>query len=250
MLKEERQQLILNTLKTSGRVVAAELSQRFEVSEDTIRRDLRELAEAGQLVRVHGGGLPHSPASAPYTERLHQAPEAKRAIAHAALQLIKDDQVILLDGGTTTLQVAQQLPPALRATVITNSPLIAAELAGHLGIETILVGGKVYRNSMVTIGTATVEALRGMHSDVCLLGVCSLVPEAGITVPDLEESFVKRAMIAGARQVVALASAEKLSTASTHFIAPITALTHLVTEAAVPEEQLDAYRAAGVTILK
>ncbi len=250
MLKEERQQLILTALKTKGRVVAAELSQHFDVSEDTIRRDLRELAEAGQLVRVHGGGLPHSPAVAAYTERLHQAPEAKRAIASAALQLIGDQQVILMDGGTTALQVAQQLPAGLQATIITNSPLIATELARHPGVEIILVGGRVYKHSLVTIGTAAVETLRSLHTDLCLLGVCSLDPEAGITVPDLEEAYVKRAMIAGARQVVALASAEKLGTASTHCVAPITALTHLVTEASVPEEVLDAYRAAGVTIVK
>jgi DeoR/GlpR family transcriptional regulator of sugar metabolism len=250
MLKEERQQLILNTLKSNGRVVATELSQRLEVSEDTIRRDLRDLAEAGQLVRVHGGGLPASPATATYAERLHQAPEAKRAIASAALQLIKNGQVILMDGGTTTLQVAQQLPPDLQATIITNSPLIATELAPHPGIEIMLIGGTVYKHSLVTIGTAAVEALRSLHTDLCLLGVCSLDPEAGITVPDLEETFVKRAMIASARQVAALASAEKLGTAATHFVAPITALTHLVTEDSVAEEQLDAYRAAGVTILR
>jgi DeoR/GlpR family transcriptional regulator of sugar metabolism len=134
--------------------------------------------------------------------------------------------------------------------VITNSPLIATELASHPGVEIVLVGGQVYKQSLVTIGTAAVDTLRRLHTDICLLGVCSLDPEAGITVPDLEEAYVKQAMLAGARQVVALASAEKLGTASTHFVAPITALTHLVTDDTVAEETLDGYRAAGVTIVR
>ena len=140
MLKDERQQNILETLRKNGRVLAGELSQRFNVSEDTIRRDLRELADAGQLQRVHGGGLPQSPAATSYRERLGQASEAKKAIALAAVRLVQNGQVILLDGGTTTLSVAQQFPPGLRATVVTNSPLIAAELAEHDGVEVVVIG--------------------------------------------------------------------------------------------------------------
>lgn len=250
MLKEERQRLILDALTNQGRVVAVELSLRFGVSEDTIRRDLRDLATAGQLLRVHGGGLPHSPATVSYDERLHQSPEAKAAIAQVAVQLISDRQVILLDGGTTTHQVAQHLPPGIRVTVITNSPLIVVELAHHPGIEIILIGGKVYKDSLVTTGAVAVEALRDIHTDLCMLGVCSLHPDVGITVPDLEEAHVKRAMIAGAGQVIALASAEKLDTASTYLVAPITSLTHLVTEGTVSDFILDAYRAMGVTVIK
>lgn len=250
MLKEERQQLILETLKRSGRVVASELSQRFSVSEDTVRRDLRELAEAGHLQRVHGGGLSRSPAEASYRERERHAPQAKESIARAAVRLVQNGQVIVLDGGTTTLAVAQRLPGELRATAITNSPLIAAELANHAGLEVVLIGGCLYKESMVTIGSAVVDTLRGIHADLCLLGVCSLHPELGISVPNLEESSVKRAMIAGAQQVVALADAEKLGTASTYVVAPITALTYLVTERSIPEDTLDAYRASGVTVLK
>ncbi len=250
MLKEERQQSIMETLKRSGRVVASELSQRFSVSEDTIRRDLRELAEAGRLQRVHGGGLSRSPAEASYREREHHAPRAKESIARAAVRLVQPGQVIVLDGGTTTLAVAQRLPGELHATAITNSPLIAAELANHAGLEVVLLGGRLYKESMVTIGSAVVDALRGIHADLCMLGVCSLHPELGISVPNLEESGVKRAMIAGAEQVVALADAEKLGTASTYVVAPITALTYLVTEKSIPEETLDAYRASGVTVLK
>ncbi len=249
MLKDERQQLILDMLRKKGRVLAGELSQQFGVSEDTVRRDLRELAEAGQLQRVHGGGLPHSPAAVSFQERIGQAAQAKEAIARAALRLVQPGQVILLDGGTTTLSIAQQLPPGLRLTVITNSPLIATELAGHAELEVVLIGGRLFKDSLVTTGTVALDMLRSLHVDLCFLGICSLDPEAGITIPDLEESGVKRAMMACADQVVAMANAEKLGTASTYVVAPISELTYLVTDQNVPDDVLDVYRMAGVTVI-
>jgi DeoR/GlpR family transcriptional regulator of sugar metabolism len=250
MLNAERRQYILERLRRDGKVLATELSTALNVSEDTIRRDLRELSEAGLLQRVHGGALPSSPASASYTARQQQAPTAKAAIARAAARLLRDGQVILLDGGTTTLQVAQQLPIELRATVITNSPPIAVALAEHPNVEVNLIGGRLYKHSLVTIGTATVEALRMVRADICFLGVCSLHPEVGISVPELEEAHVKRAMIAGSAEVAALASAEKLGTAAPYIVGPLAELTHLVTERAVPEEALAPYRALGVTVVK
>ena len=249
MLTAERRQHILETLRHDGKVLATELSVALHVSEDTIRRDLRELAEAGLLQRVHGGALPSSPASASYAAR-QQAPSAKAAIARAATRLLHDRQVILLDGGTTTLQVAQHLPIDLRATVITNCPPIAVALAEHSEVEIILIGGRLSKRSLVTIGAATVEALRMVRADICMLGVCSLHPQAGISVADLEEAHVKRAMIAGAAEVVALASAEKLGAAAPYIVGPLSELTHLVTERSVPEESLTAYRALGMVVMR
>jgi DeoR/GlpR family transcriptional regulator of sugar metabolism len=250
MLTAERRQYILETLRRDGKIHATELSATLNVSEDTIRRDLRELAEAGLLQRVHGGALPSSPAAASYAARQHQAPTAKAAIAQAAAQLVRHGQVILLDGGTTTLLVAQRLPLNLRATVITNSPPIAVALAEHPQVEVIVVGGRLYKSSLVAIGAATVEALHAIRADICMLGVCSLHPEVGISVPDLEESHVKRAMIAGAAEVVALASSEKLGTAAPYVVGPLGELTHLVTERAVADEALAAYRAEGISVIR
>jgi DeoR/GlpR family transcriptional regulator of sugar metabolism len=250
MLTAERRQYILEVLRRDGKVHATELSAGLGVSEDTIRRDLRELAEAGLLQRVHGGALPSSPAAASYTARQGQATGAKAAVAQAAARLVRDGQVILLDGGTTTLQVAQHLPAELRATVITNSPPIAAALAEHPAVEVIVIGGRLYKQSLVTIGAATVDALRSMRADVCMLGVCSLHPELGISVPDLEEAHVKRAMVDGAAEVIALATSEKLGTAAPYVVGPIAELTHLVTERAVPEETLALYSAKGITVIR
>ena len=249
MLKEERQQQILQLLHRDGKVLACELSEMLGTSEDTIRRDLRELAEAGRLLRVHGGALPRSPAAASYTARQQQAPEAKAAIAAAAAPLVRNGQVVIMDGGTTILQVAARLPLDLQATVITNSPPVAVALADHPGVEVIQIGGRLYKRSLVTVGVPVIEALRNVRADLCLLGVCSLHPEIGISVPDIEEAYVKRAMIASAAEVVAVAAAEKLNTAAPYIVEPLTALTHLVTERTVPDSILAAYRALGITVI-
>jgi DeoR/GlpR family transcriptional regulator of sugar metabolism len=250
MLMVERQQYILETLRREGKVIASELSEALDVSEDTIRRDLRKLAEAHMLQRVHGGALPRSPAVASYAARQTQAPSAKAQIAQAAVQLIHSGQVIILDGGTTTLQLAQHLPDQLQATIITNSPPIAVALSEHPRVEVVVIGGKLLKPSVVSIGAATVEAFRMIRADLCMLGICSLHPEEGITVPELEEAYVKRAMIASAAETVALASAEKLGTAAPYTVGPLSELTHLVTEANLSNEFLNPYRAAGITIIQ
>lgn len=249
MLTAERRRSIMQTLRSEGKVLASELSKTLHVSEDTIRRDLRELAAAGELQRVHGGALPRSPSTASFTVRQQQAPEAKAAIARAAVELIRQDQVIILDGGTTLLQVAQHLPYDLRATVITHSPPVALALAEHPEIEIIVIGGKLYKYGLVNVGAAAIEAFQSFRADLCFLGISSLHPEIGISTLNLEESYVKRAMIASAAEVVALTSAEKLGTAAPYIVGPLSELTHLVTECSAPDEALAPYRELGITVV-
>ena len=249
MLKEERQQSILDLLRREGKVLASELTVRLKVSEDTIRRDLNDLAEQGLIQRVHGGALLRSQ-TAPYSIRQEQAISAKLEIAQAALRLVRDGQVIIMDGGTTTLQVAHNLPANLHATIITNSPPIAVALAAHPHIEVIQLGGKLYKKSLVTVGVETVEALHTYRADLCMLGICSLHPEIGICIPELEEVYVKRAMIASAAEVAALAASEKLYTAAPYVVGSLKDLTHLVTERQVPDEILAPYSDLGITIIR
>ncbi|GHO44258.1 DeoR/GlpR family DNA-binding transcription regulator [Ktedonospora formicarum] len=249
MLKEQRQQRILKMLHSEGSVLASELSEALDVSEDTIRRDLRDLFEAGLIQRVHGGALLRAP-SMDYVQRQEQAIEQKDEIARAAVKLIREGQVVIMDGGTTTLQVAYHLPPTLRATVITNSPPIALALSEHPLIEVILLGGKLYKPSQVTVGVETVEALKTYQADICMLGICSLHLEVGICSTELDEVYVKRAMIASSAEVVALADAKKLNMASPFVVAPLKEITHLVTEASVPEEVLEDFRYLGITTIR
>jgi DeoR/GlpR family transcriptional regulator of sugar metabolism len=249
MLSQERRELILDRLRRDGKVVAAELSSSLAVSPDTVRRDLRELKEAGLLRRVHGGALPAAVGDRPYADRLEQAPEAKAAIARATSGLFRHGQVILLDSGTTTLEVARNLPPELEATVITNSPPIAVALADHPNVDVSVLGGMLAKEANALVGAATADALRSVRADVLVLGVCSLHPEVGITVLDLEESYVKRAMIENAAEVVAVSAADKLGSAGPYVIAPLEELTYLVTEASASAGQLDGFRAVGVEVV-
>jgi DeoR/GlpR family transcriptional regulator of sugar metabolism len=249
MLTEERRNLILERLERDGKVVAADLSAELAVSPDTVRRDLRDLAEAGQLRRVHGGALPAAVGARPYAVRREQAPAAKEAIAHATSGLLRHGQVILLDAGTTTLEVARRLPRDLDATVITNSPPIAVALAEHPAVQVTMLGGTLAKDAQAVVGAATVEALHSVRADVLVLGVCSLHPEVGITVIDLEESYVKRAMIENAAEVVAVSSADKLGSAGPYVVAPLEELTHLVTERSVPADKLADYRGRGIEVV-
>ncbi|GAC1463403.1 MAG: DeoR/GlpR family DNA-binding transcription regulator [Chamaesiphon sp.] len=250
VLTAERRQFILEILRRDKKVLSSELSDVLKVSEDTIRRDLRELAEAGFLQRVHGGALLASPGIASYSERQKQAPKEKEAIARAAAKLVCKGQVVILDGGTTTLQVAHHLPLDLQATVVTNSPPIAVALAEHPHIEIVMLGGQLYKKALVTVGAATVEALRMIRADLCMLGVCSLHPEVGISVSSLDEAYVKRAMIAGAAEVVGLVTAQKLDMAAPYVVESIHALTYLVTAQTVSPEMLTSYKALGLTIIR
>jgi DeoR/GlpR family transcriptional regulator of sugar metabolism len=192
--------------------------------------------------------LPRSPATASFSARQAQAPSAKTAIARAAAQLVRDGQVVLMDGGTTNIQVAQHFSPDLHATIITNSPPLATTLVGHPHIEVILLGGQLYKHSVVTMGTATLEELHMVRADLYLMGICSLHPEIGVSTDNLEEAYLKRAMMACAAETVALASPEKLNTAASYIVGELRELSEIITERTVPDELLEPYRALGVTI--
>lgn len=249
MLTDERRAVILDRLRSEGRVLAADLGSEFEVSVDTIRRDLRDLDALGLLRRVHGGALPRHGDTAPFSVRARRAPEAKASIARRAADYVRDGQLVVLDGGTTTLELARALRPELRAQVVTNSPPIAQALAEHPGVEVTVVGGTLRSESLVTVGAVAVEAFRVIRADVVFLGVCGLHPRIGITTEDLEERHVNAAMIDGAGEVVALADADKLGTAMPVVVAPPSAVTHLVTDADADAAVLAPYRALGIEIL-
>jgi DeoR/GlpR family transcriptional regulator of sugar metabolism len=250
MLKSARQDFIVEALRRDGRVLASELAARLGISDDTVRRDLSELADAGVLQRVHGGALPMAPALPSFAARELQAPEAKLAIARAAAALVRDGQAAFFDGGTTARLVARHLPPELRATVITHSPTTAEVLMEHPSVDVVLLGGRVQKLSRVAVGAATVDAVRMIRADLYLLGVQGLHHEVGISTHDLEEAYVKRAMLESAAETVALVSSEKLGTAGRHVVAPASELTHLVTERAAPKEMIAPFENLGITVIR
>jgi DeoR/GlpR family transcriptional regulator of sugar metabolism len=247
MLTAERRQAILARVERDGKVVGSELVTSLGVSEDTVRRDLRELAEQGLLRRVHGGALASAPANSSFTERLEVSHEEKAALAEAALPLLVGARVIVLDGGTTTLELARCLPLLYDGIVVTNSPPVASALANHPKAEVILVGGRLLKDAQVAVGAGAVEAYHTVRADICVLGICSLHPDVGVTTLDDEEAYVKRAMVASAGEVIALATADKLRTASPWVVAQLADIDHLVTDGS--GELTRPYASAGIDVV-
>lgn len=250
MLSRQRKQFLLDRLSRDGQLLATELSVELGVSEDTIRRDLRGLAAQGLLQRVHGGALPCSPALADFAGRKQLAPEQKAAIGRAAAALVLPGQVVFIDGGTSAVQLARALDRGLRATVVTHSPSVAVELVEHPYIEVLLIGGRLFKHSVVAVGASTAEAIGRVRADTYFMGVSGVHPQAGLSTGDMEEASVKRALLANAAETVVLASSEKLGVASAYVVAPVSAATILVVAHDVKNALLQPYRRLGVKLLK
>lgn len=249
MLVAERKELLLTRLAEHGKVVAKDVAAELTVSEDTIRRDLRELADAGLCQRVYGGALPVSPAVADYAARQSVAPESKRRVAKRAQTLIEPGMTVLLDGGTTTLAVVQAMPPDLSCTVITHSPTVACALLDRPSVEVFLLGGRLFRHSAVACGAATVEAARTVSADLFLLGVTGVHPDEGLTTGDAEEAAMKRALAARAADTYVLASAEKIGAASRYRVLGVPEVAGIVTDVPADNPVVERLRAEGVTVL-
>jgi DeoR/GlpR family transcriptional regulator of sugar metabolism len=248
MLTTQRKQLILDRLRSTGQIVAKALSEELGISEDTVRRDLRELAAEGLLQRVHGGALPASAATGSLQVREQLAPEEKRALGRAGAALVQPGQVVILDGGTTSLQVVRHLPLQLRATVVTHSPAVAVALAARAEIEVLVLGGRLFRHSMVNVGASVVEAAALLRADLYLMGVTGVHAEAGLTTGDFEEAAVKRALHQRAAETVVLASSDKLGAASAFAVAPLRELAALVVPPGTPPAMRNQLRAGGVRV--
>lgn len=250
LLSAERRQAILRALARDGKVLAARLVQDLGVSEDTIRRDLRELAAQGLVQRVHGGALPPAPYASSSAHRRDTGSEVKAALARAAAAILGDARVVFLDGSTTNLELARRFPAEPQRTVFTNSPPIASALAGHPSAEVVVVGGRLDKRAQVTTGSVAVDFVRSIRADACVVGICALHPEVGLTTDDLEEAQVKRAMVESSADVIALVTADNVRAASPYLVGPVTELTHLVAESAAADELLDPYRALGVSVTR
>ncbi|MFE0651122.1 DeoR/GlpR family DNA-binding transcription regulator [Streptomyces sp. NPDC059534] len=249
MLAAERRDHLLGLLADKGKIVAKDVAAELGISEDSVRRDLRDLAAEGLCQRVYGGALPVSPAVVDYGARQAVAPDGKRKVASVAAGLLRPGGAVILDGGTTALAVARALPNDLACTVITHSPTIAAALLDHPQAELFLLGGRVFKHSAVTCGAAAVEAAQNVSADFCLLGVTGVHPEAGLTTGDAEEAAMKRALSARAAETYILASSEKIGTASRFRVLPWDKVSGLITDADPDDPVLAQLRALGVAVL-
>ncbi|WP_052282018.1 DeoR/GlpR family DNA-binding transcription regulator [Kluyvera genomosp. 1] len=250
MLASQRKQLILDILARDKQVHSTELSQRFSVSEDSIRRDLRELASAGLLQRVHGGALPVSAAIAPFEARKNVQIDAKKTIAQKAMTLIGPGQVVIIDGGTTTAEMIKLLPQEMPFTVVTHSPNIAVGLIDYPAIEVILLGGTLFKHSVVTMGTAMTEAASRINADLYFMGVTGVHHSAGFTTGSFEEAGVKRLLSQRASETIVMASHEKINAASAFAIGDLGLASTIIVESELDIALVDALERHRVAVIR
>ncbi len=230
MLKEERHQYILNRINQNYRIYITALSAELGVSDDTLRRDLTELDERGLLTKVHGGAIAKSGIPIEFTDRLNTGIAAKQQMATKVIPLFHAGDILLMDGGTSNLEVAKQLPTDIPLSVYTNSFPIVNTLFNHPKLDLIFLGGKVFPSSQVTLGVSVFQALQTIRPDWLILGISDVHPQQGLTCPDREEAMIKRCMIERARKRIVLADSYKLNTAEAYHVASLGDIDYLVTE--------------------
>ena len=250
MLTSQRKALIAQRLTRDGEIVAKTLAAELDLSEDTIRRDLREMAAEGLLKRVHGGALPLSPPLPDFSARQTVAADEKAALGARAAAMVEPGQVVFLDGGTTTAALARLLPRDFAFTVVTHSPTIACDLERHPTAEIVLIGGRLYKHSMVATGALALEAIRGLKADLYFMGVTAAHPTHGFTTGDMEEAATKRTIAENAAATWVLLTAEKLGRASPWKILPLPAATGLIVPGGLKPEMLAPYRELDVEIVE
>ncbi len=249
MLKEERLTAILNTVKADDRVLLGHLSAQLSVSEDTIRRDIKELENRGLLKAVRGGAVINTAGSIVYNDRVNYAKNFKALIGKKALSLIKENQTIIFDDGTSALAVASQLPQNIKLTVFTNSFPIAQLFHAYENIQVIFAGGRLCRSSYATQGHETISFFKNVKADLYFMGICCIDQQIGVTNYDYEESLAKSTMVAAAVHVVALATFEKLNTKDPYFVCDISQVNTLITDLDPTDELLKPYHAAGLKVV-
>lgn len=236
---EERKAAIVDYVKAKKKAGVAELCEKFGVSSATIRNDLRDLEQNRLLVRTHGGVMVQGqarfePAAA---DKSVQHAEEKRAIALAALRRVEDGDTLILDTGSTTLELAKLLDQRKNLTVLTNDLAIAALLEGHPSATVHLVGGVLRKGFHCTVGSGAVEALRNLTVDKAFMAANAFSPEKGASTPDLNQAELKRCMVAMATKVYFLIDSSKFGRNSFACFCSPEQIDCLVIDAIAPEDR-------------
>lgn len=251
LLKQERQKLILDMLRDNRQVTVAELSQHFDVSEVTIRRDLRELAEEGELRRAHGGAIatPAGPPEPPVILRMNKEKPYKEAIARAAAQLITDDETVFIGAGSTTAYVARQLIRRKNLTVVTNALNIANEFSATEDVTVVVTGGILHKPELSLIGHIANQALREVLVDKVIIAIPAISLQTGLTNDYLPEVMTDRAIFEMSNELIVVADTTKFGKIESALVAPIERITTLVTDERLDEQLLAGLRSRGVQVI-
>lgn len=253
LLVEERRRRIMEILDQQERVTVEELVRRFGVSAVTIRGDLDALAEDGALVRSHGGALRHadSPEDVPIALKQTRRHAEKVRIARAAVEMIQDGETIILDSGSTTLEIARQLRTLEidSLSVITNALNVAMEIATLSRVRLIMTGGILRQMSYSLAGPPAEQVLDGLRADRLFLGVDGFDPDIGLMTPDVFEARLNARMIQVSREVVVVADSTKFQRRSLSVIAGLDTVHKLITDSGAPPERVAELQALGVEVM-
>jgi len=251
MLEVERHQTIIKEIKQNGVVRVSDLSRLFDVSQNTIRRDLQKLEEEGLIRRTHGGAILEDfyGIDLPFVSREDKYREEKQHIGQKAAELIKDGETIILDAGTTVAQVARNIKNKRNLTVITNAVNVALELANSREILTILTGGIIREVTNCLVGYQAEEFLSKVHVDKVFLAAGGVTVKEGLTNPNPFEVPVKKAMIKAAEEVILLVAHNKIGNIALAPIAPIEAVHKIITDDETPREKMELFQKKGIEII-
>ena len=252
MYAPERQQEILRLARDGGRVDVVSLAEEFQVTAETIRRDLKALDRAGLLRRVHGGAIPAGRLDfePDLTERESTAADEKDRIAKAALAELPTQGTVILDAGTTVARLAGIVPLEAELTVVTHSLPIAARLADHPGMQLHLVGGRVRHRTRAAVDAWALRAYGEIRADVVFVAANGFSAEHGLTTPDLAEAAVKRAAMAAARRVVLLADSAKHGQEHFARFGALSDVDLLITDSGLSPEDATAMERGGMEVVR
>lgn len=249
MQKTERQDYIIHQVNLHNKVLLNDLSDQLQVSNDTIRRDLQELAEIGRVIKVHGGAVSLSFHNGHQPSKEVYAYNQKRIIAKKAADLIKSGMFVLSGGGTTIVELARTLPQNLNATFISGSLPALLEYSKHPLINVISIGDKISKSSMISVGPEAISKIKELKVDLCLMGINAINLEVGVSDNDWDIVQVKKAMIEASRKLVCLTISEKINSRQPIPICPMNKVDVLITELPPNDPLLKPYEDAGIKVL-
>lgn len=247
----QRRVIILEKLEENGQVDVTSLSKEFSVSEVTVRNDLKRLEQKNALIRARGGAIKIDRVGTDFaiSDKNKQNYEQKRRIGKAAAALIEDGDTIILDSGTTTMEITKHLSGLSELTVITNALNIADQLSEHPSANVIVPGGFLRKKSLSLIGPTAEEGFKNYFCDKLFLAVDGLSLVHGLSTPNVEEAHLNRVMISISKQVIVVADSSKFLKRSFALLAPVSVIDVLITDSGIPPEDQRKLETAGVKVI-
>lgn len=247
----QRRVLILEKLDLKGQVAVIALSQELGVSEVTIRNDLTRLEQKNMLIRARGGAIKVDRVGIDFalSDKNKQHFEEKLRIGKAAAALIESGDTIILDSGTTTMEIAKNLSKLEFLTVITNAINIANKLAEDEKVKVIVPGGFLRKNSLSLVGATAEESFKNFFCDKLFIAVDGLNTTHGLSTPNVEEAHLNRVMISISKQVIVVTDSSKFHKRSFAFIAPLSAVDVVITDGGIPPEDHKKLETAGIKVI-